>query len=184
MVPFFVESNPYAAEIVDRVNLLADGLRSAGGLVAWIVPDPEPDLPARSEFFGEEVASSYRNSGGSGPLIERLWPAMSNRSNDVYASKTAASAFFPGRCNLAQMLVDRRIDTVIVAGTVANVCCEATVRDASTLGYRTILVADATAAVDDAMLNATLRTVYRSFGDVRTTGELLGLCADHLNRAT
>lgn len=58
MVPFFVESNPYAAEIVDRVNLLADGLRSAGGLVAWIVPDPEPDLPARSEFFGDVRTTS------------------------------------------------------------------------------------------------------------------------------
>lgn len=183
MIPFFVEANPYAAGIVENVNLLADGLRSAGGVVAWVVPDPEPDLPARSEFLGHEIATGYRLSGGSGPVFERLWPGMAPDGDDLVATKTAASAFFPGRCGLDQMLVDRSVDTVIVAGTVANVCCEATVRDASTLGYRTILLADGTAAVNDSMLNATLTTVYRSFGDVRTTAELLDLVAE-VNRAT
>jgi nicotinamidase-related amidase len=62
-----------------------------------------------------------------------------------------------------------------VTGTVANVCCESTAREASTLGYRLVMVADANAARVDADLNATLYTIYRSFGDVRSTIELLGL---------
>ena len=57
----------------------------------------------------------------------------------------------------------------------ANVCCESTVRDATTLGYRVVMVADANAAARDEDLNATLHTVYRSFGDVRPTDEVLGL---------
>ena len=32
------------------------------------------------------------------------------------------------------------------AGTVTNVCCESSARDASTLGYRVVMVADANAA--------------------------------------
>ena len=60
-------------------------------------------------------------------------------------------------------------------GTVANVCCESTVRDAAGLGYRTIMVADANSAMRDEDLNATLHTVYRSFGDVRPTAELVDL---------
>jgi len=40
-----------------------------------------------------------------------------------------------------------------------------------------ILVADATAAVDDRTHNATLHTVYRSFGDVRPADEVLTLIA-------
>jgi nicotinamidase-related amidase len=64
---------------------------------------------------------------------------------------------------------------VLIAGTVANVCCESSARDASTLGYRTIMLADANAAVRDADLNATLHTIYRTFGDVRTTQEVLEL---------
>lgn len=38
-----------------------------------------------------------------------------------------------------------------------------------------IMVADANAAMRDADLNATLHTIYRSFGDVRPTAELLAL---------
>jgi hypothetical protein len=37
------------------------------------------------------------------------------------------------------------------------------------------MVADANATVSDAVHNATLFTVYRSFGDVRPTDEVLGL---------
>ncbi|WP_329004893.1 isochorismatase family protein [Kribbella sp. NBC_00709] len=57
----------------------------------------------------------------------------------------------------------------------ANVCCESTARDASTLGYRVLMVADANAARRDQDLNATLHTVYRTFGDVRPTTEVLDL---------
>ena len=38
-----------------------------------------------------------------------------------------------------------------------------------------VAVADANAAVRDEDLNATLHTFYRSFGDVRTTAEVIGL---------
>jgi hypothetical protein len=48
-------------------------------------------------------------------------------------------------------------------------------RCVSTRGYRTIMVADANAARRDQDLNATLHTVYRSFGDVRPTAELLAM---------
>ena len=89
--------------------------------------------------------------------------------------KSAASAFFPGRCDLDAQLCARQIENVIVVGTVANVCCESTARDASTLGYRVVMVADANAAMRDDDLNATLRTIYRSFGDVRTTSEIVAL---------
>jgi nicotinamidase-related amidase len=55
------------------------------------------------------------------------------------------------------------------------VCCDSTARDASTLGYRVVLVADATADVNDAVHNAALRTTYRTFGDVRPTAGVLAL---------
>ena len=73
------------------------------------------------------------------------------------------------------MLHDRDINTVLVAGTVANVCCESTARDARTLGYRVIMIADANAALRDQDLNATLHTIYRSFGDVRPTSDVIAM---------
>ena len=65
----------------------------------------------------------------------------------------------------------------MITGTVANVCCESTARDASTVGYRVIMVADANAAMRDQDLNATLHTIYRTFGDVRPTAEVIALLA-------
>lgn len=96
----------------------------------------------------------------------------------MIVEKSAPSAFFPGRCSLHDELLARKIDSILIAGTVANVCCESSVRDARTLGYRVVMLADADAAATDAMLNATLRTVYRSFGDVRPTAEIRGLLSD------
>ena len=74
-----------------------------------------------------------------------------------------------------ELLAERGIDTVLITGTVTNVCCESSARDASTLGYRVVMVADANAGVRDQDHNATLHTVYRTFGDVRPTAEVIGL---------
>jgi nicotinamidase-related amidase len=175
MVPFFVEQNPYALGIVANVERLAGALRSAGGVVAWVLPSSAPQPPARTEFFGPTVAERYRASGGTGLLRNRLWRGFDVDDGDLLVEKSSPSAFFPGRCDLAAQLDRLGVDTVLVAGTVANVCCESTARDASTLGYRVVMVADANAALRDQDLNATLHTFYRSFGDVRPTDELIEL---------
>lgn len=62
-----------------------------------------------------------------------------------------------------------------MTGTVTNVCVEASVRDAATLDHRVILVADACAAMRDSDHNATLHVVYRSYGDVRSTADVVDL---------
>lgn len=67
------------------------------------------------------------------------------------------------------------MDTVLITGTVTNVCCESSARDASTLGYRVVMLADANAARRDEDHNATLHTIYRSFGDVRSAREVIEL---------
>jgi nicotinamidase-related amidase len=175
LVAFFIDENPYARGIVPNVNALAGALRSAGGTVAWVVPAPWEPSAMKDELLGPRIAELYRHSGGEGPPRQRVWPELAADDGDLFVEKTAASALFPGRCPLHDLLQERRVDTVLVAGTLANVCCEATARDASTLGYRTIMVADANAAMRDQDLNATLHTIYRSYGDVRTTADLVAL---------
>jgi nicotinamidase-related amidase len=172
MVPFFVSGNPYCRGIVPNIGRLADSLRAAGGTVAWVLP-ALVRTPVLDEFFGPETAEAFHTSGGTGPLAERLWPELVVRPGDVLVEKTAHSAFFPGRCALPGLLDERGVDTVLISGTVTNVCCESSARDAATLGLRVILVADANAARCDQDHNATLHTVYRSFGDVRSTSDLL-----------
>lgn len=175
MVPFFVEENPYAQGIVPSIQVLSQAVRSTGGVVAWVLPATTDFDSARAEFYGERIAELYRSSGGQGPLRGRLWHEFDIGDDDLVVEKRTPGAFFPGGCELPELLSERGVDTVFVAGTVANVCCESTVREAAASGFRTVMVADANAAMSDADLNATLRTVYRSFGDVRTVSEIVPL---------
>jgi nicotinamidase-related amidase len=164
MVRFFAD-NPCFRGIVPRINRLAGEVRDCGGVVAWVVPEQAEPTPWAVEFYGAEVARAYADSGGSGAITDRLASGLSVGESDVMAEKSAPSAFFPGRSTLPGALEERGIDTVLITGTVTNVCCESSVRDAATLGYRTVLVADACATVDDDAHNTALRIVYRSFGD-------------------
>lgn len=177
LVPFFVRESAYVRGILPRVDALAASLRSAGGTVAWVVPGfTEPTTKDR-EFFGDEVAEAYARSGGSGPLSARLAPGLDVEPDDLTVEKTARGAWTPGSSVLPDLLAARAVDTVVVTGTVTNVCVEDTVRGASAAGLRVILVADACAAMRDRDHNATLHVVHRSYGDVRSTAEVLGLIA-------
>lgn len=128
------------------------------------VTDPTLDSPQphdwTREFFGAEQASIYASSSGSGALHERVFQGLDvDVDADIVVEKTASSAFFPGRCGLPDVLTERGIDTVLITGTVTNVCCESSARDAATLGYRVIMIADANTTVFDAWHNATLTTI-------------------------
>ncbi|MFE0583104.1 MULTISPECIES: isochorismatase family cysteine hydrolase [unclassified Streptomyces] len=176
MVPFFAGANPYARGIVPHINRIAAALRTAGGLVAWVVPANEAPLGGVSgEFYGPVAGERFAATGGEGPPRSRLWPSLDVRAQDPVVEKNAYSAFFPGRCPLPELLAERGVDTVLITGTLTNVCCESSARDAATTGLRVVMVADANAARRDQDHNAALHTVYRSFGDVRSTAEVLGL---------
>lgn len=174
LVPFFTRSNPYAAGVIPNVNALAGSVRAGGGVVAWIVPSAAEPNAARRALYGSDVADLYRRSGGVGEVFDRLDPHLAPRDGDLALEKDGASAFFPGACRLHDRLRRRSIDTVLIAGTVADVCCASSARDALECGYRVVMVADANAANSDAELNATLHSIHRSFGDVRTTADLVG----------
>ncbi|WP_175609288.1 isochorismatase family protein [Streptacidiphilus griseoplanus] len=174
VVPF--SDGPYLRGIVPQVNWIADVLRQAGGLVYWVLPGTGERRPVREEFFGTEVAEMFRVSGGAGPLPARLLDGLAvDEERDVLLEKTGTSALFPGSSDLLQLLQQRDITTLVLCGTVTSVCVESTARDAAELGYRIIVVADGCADGTDDAHNASLRALYRSFGDVRPAAEVLGL---------
>ncbi|GID49960.1 hydrolase [Actinoplanes capillaceus] len=175
MVPFFVEENEYTYGIVPNIALLADTLRARGGTVAWILPGVTEPTALNEEFFGVEQARVFAQSGGEGPLRERVWHEFDIHTEDLIVEKTATSAFFPGFSPLPELLHERGIDTVVITGTVTNVCSEASARDAATLNYRVIFVADGNSARRDEDHNSTLYTIYRTYGDVRTTEDVIQL---------
>ena len=178
LVPFFVEEMPYARGMVPRVNAHRDGAargrrhgrvgaaRRGRALRASATSSSAP----RSPRCTARPVARGRCASGSG--TSSRWPTRTCWSR---RRRRARSSPASRRC--PDLLQERGVDTVLVTGAVTNVCCESSARDASTLGYRVVMVADANAARRDQDHNATLHTVYRTFGDVRPTEEVLALIA-------
>jgi nicotinamidase-related amidase len=104
-----------------------------------------------------------------------LWPELDVRPEDLLVPKNRFSAFLPGVCDLEARLRERDIDTVLIAGTMTNVCCESSARDAMMRDFRTVMVSDANAARSDEEHLAALVTFIQTFGDVRETAEVVAL---------
>jgi ureidoacrylate peracid hydrolase len=101
------------------------------------------------------------------------WHLNDIQPEDAQITKTRYSAFIQGASNLEQHLRDRGIDTLLIAGTATNVCCESSARDAMMLNFKVAMVSDALATHSDEEHNATLSAFYGQFGDVQTTDQAL-----------
>jgi ureidoacrylate peracid hydrolase len=76
-------------------------------------------------------------------------------------------AFVPGSSDLHACLQERGIDTLIISGTVTQVCCDSTARDAMMMNYKVFFITDACAALTDAEHAGTLsamRTLFVTCG--------------------
>jgi len=166
--------------IIPAINRIASALRAGGGHVAFsraTFDDSEdggwPGFYRR--MVEPELARGILVALREGHPLHALDPGLEVAPGDLVFPKCRYSAFAPGASPLPAWLTERDIQSVLVVGTLTNVCCESTARDAMQHGYETIMVADANAARDRAAHDATLRTFLEFFGDVLTTAEVLRL---------
>ena len=187
MQNFFVEPGaalevPTARDIVPNINRLASAMRDAGGTVAWIRMTFEPDelstmwtafLPVNGGADGAATFKAIeRDAPGHG-----LWPQLEPDDRDLVVDKHRFSALIQGSSNLQALLDERGIDTLVIVGTLTNVCCESTARDAMMLNFRVIMVDDANATISEAAHRASLDNVAMFFGDVQTTEQVVAMLA-------
>jgi ureidoacrylate peracid hydrolase len=168
---------PMAEKIVPNINRLAQAVRATGGAVVWIKTTFKEDvLQSWSTYFemvtpqqgAKRIAALTADSKG-----HELWATLDVRPDDMIVEKSRFSAFIQGSSNLAEVLRGRGLDTILVTGTVTNVCCESTARDAMMLNFKTIMVTDGNAAVTDEDHNASLCAFYLTFGDIMPTDMLV-----------
>ena len=178
---------PMAEKIVPNVNRLAEAVRATGGAVVWIKTTFTDDaLRSWSTFFemvtpqlrARRVAALTADSKG-----HELWATLDVRPDDLIVEKDRFSAFIQGSSNLADVLRDRGVDTLLITGTVTNVCCESTARDAMMLNFKTVMVTDGNAAMTDEDHNASLCAFYLTFGDIMSTDMLVACLQRNARRA-
>lgn len=166
-----------AREIVPAINALADALRSRGGHVVWIKNSTNDTHDSWStlheNLFTPERAARRYETMDEAHEGHALWPALRVEPGDVEMPKKRYSAFIQGSSGIEAHLRARGIDTILVAGTATNVCCESTARDAMMLNFKTLMISDATASFSDAEHSAALAGFYSIFGDVQTVAETI-----------
>ena len=169
---------PMAEKIVPNINRLAEAVRSTGGTVVWIKTTFTAEgLQSWSTYY--EMATPQQGQKRIEALSAKstgheLWPTLDVKPGDLTVEKNRFSAFIQGSSDLAAILRARGLDTLLITGTVTNVCCESTARDAMMLNFKTIMVTDGNAANTDEDHNAALSNFYLTFGDIMSTDFAIG----------
>ncbi|HEX4408195.1 MAG TPA: isochorismatase family cysteine hydrolase [Xanthobacteraceae bacterium] len=168
---------PASRDIVPNINRLATELRGRGGLVVWVrngTRDTRESWSNYHEFLHSSDRCERRYAAmdvdGDGYAY---WHLNDIRPDDAQVTKTRYSAFIHGSSNIEALLRDKGIDTLLIAGTATNVCCESSARDAMMLNFKTIMVSDALATHNDEEHNASLSIFYGLFGDVQNVVEAI-----------
>jgi ureidoacrylate peracid hydrolase len=177
MLPDMPAAVKDVCDIIPNVNRLAQAVRQAGGRVVWVKMTLDGERERWTVFFdhfGSPTHSAAElKSLSRGDAGHALHADLEVMPADLTVEKTRFSAFIQGSSELDGILRRLGIDTVIIAGTVTNTCCESSARDAMMLNYKTIMVSDANAAHSDDEHNATLTNILRIFGDVLSTDEIV-----------
>jgi nicotinamidase-related amidase len=151
--------------IVPNVQKLLAGARGAGIVVIHTREGHRPDLKdcpvgkrfRRKPHIGEEgeqgrylVTGEFCND-----IIDELRP----RSGEVVLDKPGKGAFYA--TSLEHILRVGQISTLLFAGVTAEMCVEATIREANDRGFDCLLVEDATESYDAELLAGVLRLLRR-----------------------
>jgi ureidoacrylate peracid hydrolase len=167
---------PTAHGIVAPINELSAELRQLGVPVIWML-HANRRIGAKSDwelFFNTVVADEVRES-----TLENLadkqtvWSALITAPTDITLLKNRYSALISGSSALERTLRGMGSDTVLIAGTKTNVCCESTARDAMMLDFKVVMVEDCCAALSDTEHQGALENIIQQFGDVMTAEEVL-----------
>ena len=128
------------AQMTQQLDQLARELRFVNETVAMHARyhlTITPPLLGMVAQFGALVEGS-----GKAEIVPQLTP----QDGDIVLTHQRVGGFSASQLDV--ILRSRGIDTVLFAGVATNASVESTVRQASDLGYRTIVVADACSAAD------------------------------------
>jgi ureidoacrylate peracid hydrolase len=104
---------------------------------------------------------------------QTVWSGLITAPADLTLLKNRYSALIPGSSPLERTLRGMGVDTILIAGTKTNVCCESTARDAMMLDFKVIMIEDCCAALSDGEHQGALENIIQQFGDVMTSGEVV-----------
>jgi ureidoacrylate peracid hydrolase len=164
-------------DIVAPINTMARALRDLGGTVIFVL-HANSQFGAKSDwelFFNHVVSGDVREKTieSLAPGRQKVWQGLEQGNSDITVFKNRYSALISGASSLKRVLRNLSVDTLLIAGTKTNVCCESTARDAMMLDFKTVMLSDCCATLSDDEHRAALETFIQQFGDVMTGAEAI-----------
>jgi nicotinamidase-related amidase len=182
MQNFYVAEVDTAISIVPNINRIAAACRDKGVPVIWVIMRCAEKEGAPSQwqlyhnyFFTEAKGQNHLTKLSPGNAGYEIYPDLEVNEEDQVVTKRRFSPFIVGSSDLHDILQDKGVENLIVAGTATNMCSESTARDAMMLDYKVVMVEDANAARFDDDHLAGLTSFYQSFGDVKSTDDTIAM---------
>lgn len=171
---------PATAEVIRPIAALLECARAAAVPIVYlrhVVRGDGSDTGRMRDLYPNVDQILARNDPGI-EIIDALRPV----EGDVVVDKLFYSGFH--NTDLDTVLRARDIDTLVICGTVTNVCCDTTIRDAVHREYKVVALSDANAAMHYPDLGwgavsaaevqrVALTTFAYEFGEVATTSEVI-----------
>jgi nicotinamidase-related amidase len=150
----FFAAQAEKVDVVGVTSRLLEAARRAGSTVVYTRVAWQPglaDLVVNSPILGIVQQSGCLVDGSE---KAEILPQLSPQAGDLVVTHQRVGGFSASQLDV--LLRSRGIDTVLFAGVATNFSVEGTARQASDLGYHTVIVSDACSAADDAAHEASL----------------------------
>jgi nicotinamidase-related amidase len=105
-------------------------------------------------------------------VVDEIYP----RENEYIVEKYGYSAF--KNTNLKDILLSEGIDSVMIVGTVTQICVADTVHDAFALGFQVLVISDCVTSFMPDLQTAFLKNFEMKFGWVKDSNDVLKIIED------
>lgn len=165
---------PEAYRQVPRVSALIAGCREVGIPIVFTEHTIAPDCSGGYYEWEDAIRDGATKEGHPNTSVYAdLAPQPGDR---IIGVKHTYDSF--AGTDLDFILRDRKVETVIICGTLTNYCCEATARSAFSLHYNVVFGSDVTATNSAFAHEATLRTMRYGYARVLDHQTILRLLRD------
>lgn len=178
---FCVEGGPAevknARGIIPNINKLSNELRAMSVPVIWVLHanTTNGDKSDWELFYNHVVSGDVRKRTleSNAPENQAVYDKLDTEPSDITIIKNRYSALTARSSSLERVLRSRGIDTVLIAGTKTNVCCESTARDAMMMDFKVTLLSDCCAALSDEEHLSAMENIIQQFGNVLSSDDAL-----------
>lgn len=166
---------PGARSIVGTLAGLLDHARGASVPVIYVIHQLRPDgLDGQNPFWmsATNIAELYPNVAEqvTGSHWAQPTDGLEPHDGDIVVPKKRYGAFSGN--NLAFLLANLGVETLILTGVETEICILATAFGAFNDDYRVVVVSDATAGLEDDCAQASLKIIAREVGWVATAADV------------